>query len=104
MKFQEAVKTCLTKYADVKGVASRSEYWYFTLFQIAILIPAYIVSDILYAIVALGLMVPALAAAVRRLHDTGRSGWIYLLVFIPIVGGIIVTVMLCQQTKEPYQS
>jgi uncharacterized membrane protein YhaH (DUF805 family) len=43
---------------------------------------------------------PSLAAAVRRLHDTGRSGWWLLLNFIPFIGFIIVLVLLAQESKE----
>jgi uncharacterized membrane protein YhaH (DUF805 family) len=42
----------------------------------------------------LGLMVPALAVIVRRLHDTGRSGWWYLVAFIPFIGAIVVLIAL----------
>ncbi|MET9377426.1 DUF805 domain-containing protein [Streptomyces sp. NPDC002992] len=44
------------------------------------------------AIYALGVLVPSLAVIVRRLHDTGRSGWWYFISFVPIVGGVILFV------------
>ena len=91
MSFGDSIKTCFTKYVDFKGRASRPEYWWFFLSYIvlyfvflAIRVPA-----VAY-LVALAYFLPLLAAAVRRLHDTGRSGWWYLIVLIPLVGLIIL--------------
>jgi uncharacterized membrane protein YhaH (DUF805 family) len=42
---------------------------------------------------------PSLAVGVRRLHDTGRSGWWLLLCLIPIIGSIIVLVFTCQDSE-----
>lgn len=106
MTFSEAVKTCFSKYATFDGCASRSEYWYFILFQIVGSIAAAIVGAIISAKVSGGLQalfslatfIPSLAACCRRLHDTGRSGWYMLLALVPIVG-LIVIVFLCQESK-----
>jgi len=49
-------------------------------------------------LVALGLFLPSLAAAVRRLHDTNRSGWFYLISLIPLVGIIILIAFMCQDS------
>ena len=99
-------KRPLQKYADFTGRAPRPEYWWFVLAQIIVLIIAMFLDSILgtdfggsgygliYLVVALGLLVPALAAGVRRLHDTNRSGWWLLLALIPIVGAIILIVFL----------
>jgi uncharacterized membrane protein YhaH (DUF805 family) len=51
----------------------------------------------LYAIAALALFIPTLAAGVRRLHDRGRSGWNWLWALIPF-GGIVVLVWLAQDS------
>lgn len=45
------------------------------------------------AVYELGSLIPILALTVRRLHDTGRSGWWLLLVFVPVVGGLILLIM-----------
>ncbi|WP_298158337.1 DUF805 domain-containing protein [Brevundimonas sp.] len=108
MEFQEAVKTGLQKYVVFEGRASRSEFWYFTLAAFC----AYVVSSILdsllfgssigllYTVTVLGLILPSLAVQVRRLHDTGRSGWWVLIVLVPLVGAILLIVWFCQEGKS----
>ena len=102
MSFQDAVRrVVLEKYADFNGRARRSEFWWFALFS-AILgaITSTIDNqvfhtdrvDFLSTIVSLALLLPSLAVGARRLHDTGRSGWLQLLALIPIVGIIILIV------------
>ena len=76
---QKAVKTCFSKYADFTGRAARSEFWWFFLFQSIVLVIAGMISDILYGVVALGLLLPGLAVGARRLHDIGKTGWLLLL-------------------------
>lgn len=100
MSFQEAVTTVLTKkYADFSGRARRSEYWWFALAAFLLLAVPYVlglavskVFLVLFFVAWLGLLVPSIAVTVRRLHDTGKSGWFYLVAFIPFVGGIILLV------------
>ncbi|WP_208347398.1 DUF805 domain-containing protein [Pseudaestuariivita rosea] len=97
MGFMEAVKTCLNKYVTFSGRARRSEYWWFYLFAFLVTLVATIIDGvlgimILYPITALGLLLPSIAAGVRRLHDTDRSGWWYLIVLVPIVGPIVLLV------------
>lgn len=72
--FGEAISTCFSKYATFKGRASRSEFWYFFLFQLLISIVTQFI-PVLNIIVALALLLPTIAVTVRRLHDTDRSGW-----------------------------
>ena len=97
---------CLKNYATFTGRARRKEYWYFVLVQFIILIVAQIIDAILgtefvfYAIVALALFIPSLAAAVRRLHDTGRSGWWSLIALIPLIGAILLIIWLASDTKQ----
>jgi uncharacterized membrane protein YhaH (DUF805 family) len=96
--FAEAVKTVIGKYADFSGRARRSEYWYWTL----AIILGYVVALILIAIAKplaflaiifyLAIIVPSIAVSIRRLHDTGKSGWFVLIGLIPLVGGIILLV------------
>jgi uncharacterized membrane protein YhaH (DUF805 family) len=84
MNFIESVKTCFSKYADFSGRATRSEYWWFVLFYTIVLIVGAVVNEYGMAIAILALLVPITAAATRRLHDTGRSGWFQLLNLIPL--------------------
>jgi uncharacterized membrane protein YhaH (DUF805 family) len=98
----------LKKYAEFEGRARRKEYWFFILFEVLILIVLFILSIILgqvssilgtifgllYFAASLGLLVPALAVGVRRLHDTGRSGWWLLIAFVPLVS-IALIVFMC---------
>lgn len=79
MNLPTAVVTCLKKYVTFSGVASRSEYWWFSLFEgIGYLVLRAINAPSLVSFWTLALFLPGLAVNVRRLHDTGRSGWWYL--------------------------
>jgi len=101
MDFGEAIRVCFSKYADFSGRASRSEYWFFILFCILVRFGANIINgivigrtgmgglNIISAIAALALALPQLSAQVRRLHDTGRSGF-WVLGFVLYVFGAIV--------------
>ena len=96
---------CLKNYANFSGRARRKEYWFFTLVQFIILVITQIIDAILstdfvfYAIAALALFIPSLSAAVRRLHDTGRSGWWFLIALIPLIGTILLIICLVTETK-----
>ncbi|WP_171112657.1 MULTISPECIES: DUF805 domain-containing protein [Streptomyces] len=95
--FVEVVK----KYAVFSGRARRKEYWMYTLFYMIIAIVLAIVdatvlgSQILSLILAVGLLLPSLGVTVRRLHDTGRTGWWILIGIVPLVGSIVLLVFLC---------
>ena len=104
MGFTQAVKTCLGKYADFRGRAQRSEYWYFVLAYALLLAVVGVITFGLgggrmifpvLGLVLLGIFLPSLAAQVRRLHDTNASGWWILLAFIPYLGGLIMLVWFC---------
>lgn len=101
---------CLKQYVDFTGRARRKEYWFFTLTQFILLIIALLIDYILgtgyllYVVVALATCIPSLAALVRRLHDTGRSGWWYFISLIPFIGSILLLVWLATEgQKEPNQ-
>ena len=89
MNFKNAIKTCLKdKYANFKGRASRSEFWFFYLFLVigyAISISTIFISIKLsigiMSIFVLAMIIPSLAVTVRRLHDINKSGWFILLPF-----------------------
>ncbi len=86
-------------YADFAGRVGRQEYWMFVLFCVLIQIALDIIGlDMIGLLVSLGLLVPSIALAARRLHDTGRSGWWQLLGLIPIIGWIILIVWLATKT------
>ena len=109
MGFAEAIKSLWSNYATFKGRARRSEYWFIQLFLI--------ITNVAVGAIDLALMngdvdrfianggggivglvwilvtiVPALAVLVRRLHDTGKSGWWVLMGFVPFAGAIVLFV------------
>ena len=110
MGFAEAVQTCLQKYVGFSGRARRSEYWWFFLFNVLVSIVASLLDNLLGtmdddtnvgvigSIAGLALLLPNIAVAIRRLHDTSRSGWWILIGLIPIVGWIILIVFYCQDS------
>jgi len=99
MTFQESIKVCFAKYADFSGRASRPEYWWFILFIILGGLAISLVSRELSGLFTLGTLLPSIAAAARRLHDTNRSGWWQLIVLVPAVGFIVLAVLLAQEGK-----
>lgn len=88
-------------YVGFQGRARRAEFWMFNLFHLLALLVIYIIDyvigtfPLLYALYGLASFLPSLAVMVRRLHDTGRSGWWLLISFVPFVGGIILFVFTC---------
>ncbi|WP_038211954.1 DUF805 domain-containing protein [Xenophilus azovorans] len=99
MDFMTAVKTCFAKYADFSGRASRSEYWWFVLFEVIVLVVAQFIHEYVYLLAALAFLLPALAAGARRLHDIGKSGWFLLLCIIPLVNLYLIYLMV--QPSQP---
>ena len=93
--FGGAIAACFKKYATFSGRANRSEYWWWWLFTFLFgMIP---VVNLFSWLVTL---IPSLAVLVRRLHDTGRSGFWFFITLIPIVGAIWLLVLLCQRSQE----
>jgi uncharacterized membrane protein YhaH (DUF805 family) len=99
MTFQESIQVCFKKYADFEGRASRSEFWWFTLFIFLASAAISIVSSVLSGLFSLAVLLPSIAAATRRLHDTNRSGWWQLIWLVPFVGWIVLVVFLAQEGK-----
>jgi uncharacterized membrane protein YhaH (DUF805 family) len=96
----------LKKYVDFSGRARRKEYWFFVLFNIIISIVLTICDvvigtyngasgiGILSGIYALAVLLPGIAVTIRRLHDTGRSGWWILIILVPFVGWIVLLIFM----------
>jgi uncharacterized membrane protein YhaH (DUF805 family) len=111
MSFVDAIKSVFTQYVGFSGRARRSEFWYFYLFTILLSIVASIVqramtnstNGIVTTIIGLAIILPYLAVAVRRLHDTSRSGWWLLIGLIPVVGTIILIVFWVQDSHGDNQ-
>ncbi|MFY9921851.1 MAG: DUF805 domain-containing protein [Mycobacterium sp.] len=104
MTLTEAVKDGFAHYVDFNGRASRSAYWWWFLFAILLAVAVSAMdgtifeeSMLLTLFVWLGLILPSLSVAIRRLHDTDRSGWWILISFIPIIGFIVLLVFHLQQ-------
>ncbi|MDE5814883.1 MAG: DUF805 domain-containing protein [Alistipes sp.] len=92
-------------YADFNGRAKRTEFWMFILFNTiaSIIVSAigYLLGiSVLSSIYSLAVLVPSLAVGVRRLHDTGRSGWWWLIAFVPVIGIIWLVVLWCLESKK----
>lgn len=92
----------LKNYAGFSGRARRQEYWMFALFTSIVVVVLAVIGlaidfQFLALIYLLAVLIPSLAVQVRRLHDTGRSGWWTLIGAIPFVGGIILLVFLCSE-------
>ncbi|PPF62614.1 DUF805 domain-containing protein [Clavibacter michiganensis] len=121
-----AVKRFFTKYATFSGRASRSEYWWWTLVVIIVSIVLNVLSlalggsgigqgdtssmtagatviTVIASLWTLATIIPTLALAWRRLHDTNRSGAWYLLVLIPLIGSIILIVWFASAAKPEGQ-
>ena len=96
----------LRKYAVFSGRSRRKEFWYFTLFNVLInfgldFVDALVGTfnhefgiGLLGGLYALAVLIPGIAVTVRRLHDTGRTGWWFLIVLIPIIGLIILLIFM----------
>ena len=99
MTFLNSIKSCFNKYGNINGRATRSEYWYWTLFVILVSVVTFIIdisllgSSIddeftpLNSIWSLAVLIPGITVTIRRLHDVNRSGWWILIIFTVI--GII---------------
>jgi uncharacterized membrane protein YhaH (DUF805 family) len=95
----------LKNYVGFQGRAQRKEYWMFFLFNAIVSIILITIDKILHVypllstIYDLAVLLPNLAVSIRRLHDTGKSGWWILLGLIPFVGTIILLVFMCQDSQ-----
>lgn len=113
-----AVKEFFGKYATFTGRTSRKTFW---LTILGLFIIAFIcgmiggiidssrgldpnaqtsTTTLISAVLSLAILVPSIAMCVRRLHDINKSGWLYLLCFVPLVGGIILLVFYCSPSVD----
>ena len=93
---------------SLQSTFSRSEFWYFNLFYcligLALVLVDGIISNILgfggflSVIYYLAAIIPALAVTIRRLHDTGRSGWWILISLVPLIGPIVLLIFFLQSS------
>lgn len=109
-----AIVSVFRNYATFTGRATRSEYWWFQLFQVVVVLvifavgflpviinpppfeepkPTAIVGGLLILVFGLGVIIPNISVFVRRLHDIDFSGWFYFLIMIPGFGGIVALIV-----------
>jgi uncharacterized membrane protein YhaH (DUF805 family) len=109
--FSQAVRSVLSNYANFQGRSGRAEYWWWVLAVLIISIATQAVDALVMpagqfgggpvsAIVGLALIVPNLSVAVRRLHDTGRTGWWILLLLIPVIGLVVLIFFYLQPGED----
>ena len=95
----------LKKYAVFDGRARRKEYWMFFLINVVISVVLGAIDvllgtfsqtgvGVLQSLYSLAVLIPSIAVTVRRLHDTGRTGWWILIGLIPFIGGIILLIFM----------
>jgi uncharacterized membrane protein YhaH (DUF805 family) len=100
----------MKKYAVFSGRARRQEYWMFVLSNVIIVLFLSIIDGIdgsdsegsrstLTTLYGLAILIPSLAVGVRRLHDSGRSGWWMLIGLIPIIGTIVLLIFIIQDSQ-----
>lgn len=100
MTFSESIQTCFSKYADFNGTATRSEFWWFTLFcWVASMLINFFGGSIASTVFSLATLLPSIAVGARRLHDTDRSGWWLLISLVPFIGAIVLIVFLVQESR-----
>ena len=107
--FGKAISLFFKNYVNFKGRASKSEYWwgilfywtmYFIISLISVVVPPL---GVLCSVCGIALMIPAIALAVRRLHDVGKSGAWYFMGFIPIAGVIILLIQFLKDSEGDNQ-
>ena len=96
----------LERYAQFTGRARRAEFWWYALANLIISVVlsalggASSIFNILYLIYVLAVLIPGLAVGIRRLHDTGKSGWWLLIALVPFVGFIVLIVFFCTDSTR----
>ena len=110
MGFGEAISSGFSSMTNFTGRAKRSEFWFWILFIYILQIVLYFLGNLLgradnafvafiFYIIAVVLWLATLAVGCRRLHDTGKSGWLQLLLLIPCIGAIILIIFWAQPSQ-----
>ena len=106
-EFITAYKTAFTRYVDFSGRTSVGGFWRFVAVNFVVAVALGLLGSVasfffvLYVVYALAVLLPSLAIAVRRLHDTGKTGWFILLGLIPLIGFIVLIVFYVQPSDGP---
>lgn len=95
------------KYANFNGRSTRSEYWYFIIFNIIIIFVLRIIgifinsgANVLGFLYSLFIIIPTLSVSVRRLHDIGKSGWMILISLVPFIGSIWFIILMIKDSQK----
>ena len=105
-QFRQAYWSAFQRFSDFDGRTSVGGFWRFVAVNFAIALVLGLIGAwtwivfIFYVVYLIAVIIPSLAVAVRRLHDTGRSGWMLLLGLIPLVGAIILIVFYVQPSES----
>ena len=102
MNFVESIQTCYKKFFDFSGRASKSEYWWFQLYNAIIYVLTFIFQGdlvLLFSILIIVNLIPMYAVGVRRIHDSDKSGWFVLISLIPLIGLYIFVLLLQDGSK-----
>ena len=96
------VDTFFKHYADFSGKIGRKKFWISYLFYVIAVLAVYGIDlvigfPVFILIFGLATIIPALAYFVRRLHDTGKSGWWIFINCVPFIGSIWLLILLCQE-------
>ncbi|HRR75866.1 MAG TPA: DUF805 domain-containing protein [Ruminococcus sp.] len=99
---KEAVQLFFKNYTNFNGRSTRSEFWWVMLasfivgFVLGILSALTPIFTVIAVIFCIAIIVPSIAVEIRRLHDTGKSGWFILICLVPMVGSLILLYFLAQ--------
>ena len=117
MTLSDSIKVCLDKYATMQGRAPRSEYWWFVFFNWLVFIVVAVIFGLIglaingyegaiitigvgYPLVCLAMLIPNICVIVRRLHDTGHSGFWYFITLIPLIGGVWFLYLMIKDSDD----
>jgi len=101
MTFSESILVCLKKYAEFNGRASRSEFWWFTLFIVLVASALSYLSQTLEVIFLIAALLPLLAAGARRLRDSGKSAMWEVFLLAPVGGLFLLGILWARPTTSP---
>ena len=96
--FVEAIKLYFKNYTNFKDRSRRSEYWWIFLFNMIVSTLLGLIIPEIAGLWNIVILIPSIALVVRRLHDIGKSGWWYLIGFVPLVGAILLLIWLCRDS------